>query len=200
MNATELEIAIKNNDLDKLKILFENDNITCYYNPELYYINSEETFLYIKEQIKLDEDTLCQILCQNYNEDNIGFFRILIYKYDIDPSFSKNILLQMASKDGKLGFVKLLIKHPKINPAYPENESFIGAIIKEQEVCALHLSRIKEIYEGEEIERAIRFTYVKKMFSVVNSLWKHKKNRDKLKIRNKKLYDKLVTINNIRDF
>ena len=120
--------------------------------------------------------------------------------YNINPSFSNNILLREISKRGKINFLKKILELSDIKPNDNNNEAINSAIINKQEDLALYLSKQKEVYEDENIHRGIHFAFINKMFSVVFELLKHETSRNHLKLQNKKLYDKINKITSIRNF
>tara|TARA_Y100000588_G_scaffold41528_1_gene39655 strand:- start:34021 stop:34623 length:603 start_codon:yes stop_codon:yes gene_type:complete len=200
MNPSRLELAIKNKDLKMIDIIFKEDNIHSDFGMDFEEINSIEVLEHITSKIKLSDNTLEHIMFNAFKDNNIDLFIHLILRCKIDPSFSNNILLREISKEGKIGFLKVLLSNTDINPSANDNDAINSAIIKDQETVALHLSRQKDVYEDKSIHRSIRFAFINKMFSVVFELWKHEISREHLKFHNKKLYDKINKIKSIRDF
>lgn len=200
MNPSRLELAIKNKDLKMIDIIFKEDNIHSEFGIEFEEINSIEVLEHITSKIKLSNDTMEHVMYNSFKDDNIDLFIHLILKCKINPSFSNNILLREISKEGKIAFLKVLLTNTDVKPNANDNDAINSAIINKQELAALYLSRQKIVYEDESIHRAIRFAFINKMFSVVFELWKHEISREHLKFRNKKLYDKINKIKNIKDF
>lgn len=200
MNPSRLELAIKNKDLKMIDIIFKEDNIHSEFGIEFEEINSIEVLEHITSKIKLSNDTMEHVMYNSFKDDNIDLFIHLILKCKINPSFSNNILLREISKEGKIGFLKVLLTNTDVKPNANDNDAINSAIINKQELAALHLSRQKTVYEDKSIHRSIRFAFINKMFSVVFELWKHEVSREHLKFHNKKLYDKINKIKSIRDF
>lgn len=164
MNPTRLELAIRNNDLKMINIIFKEQNITFDNQIEFEIINSICVFEHITSKFKLSENTLQHVLVHAFSQDNIEFFIYLILKAKVNPSFSNQILLMESAKEGKIGFLKVLLSSPEIKSNFNSNDALNGAIIRNQEITALHLARQKEVYTDESVHRCIRFAFVNKMF------------------------------------
>ena len=199
MDISEFKAIIKDKDLDKLNHFLTNQVED---DPQTVFkkITEEEEYLFIIKHFKLTDKTVSNIMFDAYLNDKIEFFKNLIYKYNADPSVYQNVVLNSAAKEGKIGFLKMIAKHPNVDPSAHNNEALKSAIIKKQEDCALYLVRFKEVYEGKDIENALKHAYINEMFGVVDFLWKHNSIRKKLKAKNQKFYDKIYTVKNLKNF
>jgi hypothetical protein len=197
---SRLELAIKNNNLGMVKIIFKELNIKdTSFECDLYNISNKEIFDFVVTKNVLTFESYNQILSYNAS-NNLDFFETLLFEYNLNPIFGNHTLLKSHSRDGNYEVVKILLKDSRINAAINRNESIELAISNGHKKTALLLSKNNNVIYSEDIHRALRIAFVDKMEEVCNELWQHSYVRENLKYNNIKLYNKIKLVQNISAF
>ena len=105
-----------------------------------------------------------------------------------------------AVKSNDIKNVKLLLNHPKVNPADNDNWAIISASMEGHYDIVKLLLNDNRVNPADYNNLSIIYSSIEDHYDIVNLLWQDQRVKDSLKNNNKKLYNQLIKKDKIELF